>query len=129
MSIDYDRLREAFMQVDVPFPWRVDARPSKHHPEVTKFQVVGLDDSVVVEMEAEGEYAEVVERDLNLIALAPDMARELLALRDEIERTRDRVAGELERIGPELRAARVTLYAEREHVLDFCNRLLEGDAK
>lgn len=85
MSIDYDRLRDAFMQVDVPFPWKVDARPSKRHPEVTKFQVVGLDDSVVVEMEAEGEYAEVVERDLNFIALAPDMARELLRLRDGVQ--------------------------------------------
>ena len=84
MSIDYDRIWDAFMQVDVPFPWRVDARPSQHNPEVTKFQVVGLDDSVVVDMEAEGEYAEVVERDLNLIALAPDMARELLRLRREL---------------------------------------------
>lgn len=89
MSIDYDRLRDVFMQVDVPFPWRVDARPSKHHPEVTKFQVVGLDDSVVVEMETEGEYAEVVERDLNLIVLAPDMARELLRLRRELRDLRD----------------------------------------
>lgn len=85
MSFDYDRLRDAFIQVDVPFPWKVDARPSKHHPEVTNFQVVGLDDSVVVEMEAEGEYAEVVERDLDLIALAPDMARELLRLRDGVQ--------------------------------------------
>ena len=85
MSIDYDRIRDAFMQVDVPFSWRVDDRPSKHNPEVTKFQVVGLDDSVVVEMEAEGEYAEVVERDLNFIALAPDMARELLRLRDGVK--------------------------------------------
>lgn len=89
MTIDYDRLRDAFMHVDVPFPWRVDARPSKHHPEVTKFQVVGLDDSVVVEMEAEGEYAEVVERDLNLVALAPEMARELLRLRRELRDLRD----------------------------------------
>lgn len=89
MSIDYALLRDAFMQVDVPFPWKVDARPSKHHPEVTKFQVVGLDDSVVVEMEAEGEHAEVVERDLNLIALAPEMARELLRLRDGVEQLRE----------------------------------------
>lgn len=129
MSIDYDRLRDAFMQVDVPFPWRVDARPSKRHPKATKFQVVGLDDSVVVDMEAEGEYAEVVERDLNLIALAPDMARELLRLHSVLTETRDRIAGELDRIGPELQAAYVTLYAERKHFHDFCNHLLEGDTE
>lgn len=129
MSFDYDRLRDVFMQVDVPFPWKVDVRPSKHHPEVTKFQVVGLDDSVVVEMEAEGEYAEVVERDLNFIALAPDMARELLRLRDEIEKTRDRITDETARLPAELEAARITLRTEREHFLDFCNHLLEGDTE
>lgn len=57
----------------------------------------------------------------------PDAARELLALRSEIMATRDRVADELERTPVELRAARITLYAEREHFLEFCDRLLEGD--
>lgn len=88
-------------------------------PDEIHAPIVDIVDSTTDEPEVEPTH--------ELIALAPDMARELLALRDEIERTRDRVAGELERIGPELQAARITLYAEREHVLDFCNRLLEGD--
>lgn len=124
MSIDYDRLRK-LADEHTPGPWvrhpdqpralcNLDTKFLVHHEMVTNR---GMEPS-----------AEDV-ANTELIALAPDMARELLALRDEIERTRDRVAGELERIGPELRAARVTLYAEREHVLDFCNRLLEGDAK
>ena len=60
---------------------------------------------------------------------APDMARELLALRDEIEKTRDRITAEIERTPVELQAASITLYAEREHYLDFCNHLLNGDTE
>lgn len=48
-------------------------------------------------------------------------------LRREIMATRDRVADELERIPVELKAAWITLYAEREHILAFCNHLLNGD--
>ena len=126
MRFDHDRLRDAFMQVDVPFPWKVDARPSKHHPEVTKFQVVGLDDSVVVEMEAEGEYAEVVERDLNLIALAPDMARELLRLRRELTDLRDLMfthAGYLRKDGHDAAA-----YGAEGHAYRL-NRIIQGDTE
>ena len=124
MSFDYDRLRDAFIQVDVPFPWRVDARPSKHHPEVTKFQVVGLDDSVVVDMEAEGEYAEVVERDLNLIALAPELARELLRLRRELTDLRDLMythAGYLRKDGHGVAADHAENHAYR------LARIIQGD--
>ena len=62
-----------------------------------------------------------------LVALAPDMARELLRLRDEIERTRDRVKAELERTPVELQAARITLHTERVHMLGLCAHLLKGD--
>lgn len=47
-------------------------------------------------------------------------------LRREIMATRDRVADELEHIPEELHFARITLYTEREHMLAFCNHLLEG---
>lgn len=55
------------------------------------------------------------------------IARELLRLRDEIAATRDRITDEMKRTPAELQAARITLYAEREHTLAFCDHLLEGD--
>lgn len=115
MSIDYDLLRELAGKAS-PSPWRA----GKHG--YMGGQAIYNKNGVPLAFNVSGHNSE-------LAALAPDMARELLALRDEIERTRDRVAGELERIGPELQAARITLYAERGHVLDFCNRLLDGDTK
>lgn len=121
MSIDYDRLRE-LADEHTPGPWEQAPRGQIGNRELRAIvALVGGDESG----EQIGDCN--LEADRELIALAPDMARELLALRDEIERTRDRVAGELERIGPELQAARITLYAEREHFLAFCDRLLEGD--
>lgn len=60
---------------------------------------------------------------------APDMARELLRLRDEIEKTRDRIKGEIERTPAELQSARITLRTEREHLRDFCDHLLIGDTE
>lgn len=58
---------------------------------------------------------------------APDMARELLALRDEIEKTRDRIKDEIERTPVELQSARITLHTERVHMLALCTHLLNGD--
>ena len=113
MSIDYDRLRELSDRAS-PSPWRAG-----QHGYMGG-QAIYNKNGVPLAFNVSGDNSE-------LAALAPDMARELLALRDEIERTRDRVADELERIGPELQAARITLYAEREQVLDFCNSLLDGD--
>lgn len=59
--------------------------------------------------------------------LAPVLARELLALRGEIERTRDRITDELERTPAELQAAKITLHTERVHMLGLCAHLLSGD--
>ena len=56
-----------------------------------------------------------------------DLARELLALRDEIERTRDRITAEIERTPVELQAAKITLHTERVHMLGLCAHLLKGD--
>lgn len=123
MSIDYDRLRELANE-HTPGPWEQATRGQIGNRELrTIVALVGGDESG----EQIGDCN--LEADRELIALAPDMARELLALRNKIERTRDRIAGELERIGPELRATRVTLYTEREHLLNFCNHLLDGDTE
>lgn len=58
---------------------------------------------------------------------AEEIARELLALRDEIERTRDRITDEIERTPVELQSARITLHTERVHMLGLCAYLLGGD--
>ena len=112
MSIDYDRLRE-LADEHTPGPWLCERDGDEYE------FVIGTEDFGII-TEADDEV------DGHLIALAPDMARELLRLRRVLTETRDRIAGELERIGPELQAAHVTLYAERKHFHDFCNRLLDG---
>lgn len=68
-----------------------------------------------------GNYTLVLEKQ------GPDLARELLALRDEIERTRDRIIQEIERTPVELQAAKITLHTERVHMLGLCAHLLKGD--
>lgn len=122
MSIDYALLRELADKAS-PGPWTakrdewdevIVANESGH--------AMSWGEQVRFEMEA-GD----INADPHLVALAPDMARELLRLRDEIAATRDRVADELERTPAELQAARITLYTERDHFLAFCNDLLEGD--
>ena len=57
----------------------------------------------------------------------PALARELLALRREIERTRDRITAEIERTPAEVQAAKITLHTERVHMLGLCAHLLSGD--
>ena len=124
MSFDYDRLRE-LADEHTPGPW-------VRHPDQPR-ALCNLDTKFLVHHEmVKNRGMEPSAEDVantELIALAPVMARELLALRDEIEKTRDRIAGELERIGPELQSAYVTLYTEREHFIEFCNHLLEGDTE
>ena len=88
-SFDYDRLEEVWKQIDIPPPWKVDAWPSETRPGGTHYLVVGLDDSRVAEMEESADQ-NYVEQHLDLVALAPDMARELIRLRDGVEVIRDR---------------------------------------
>lgn len=58
---------------------------------------------------------------------AEEIARDLLALRGEIERTRARITDEIERTPAELQAAKITLHTERVHMLGLCAHLLKGD--
>lgn len=62
-----------------------------------------------------------------LNSLAVDVTRELLRIRAELEETLSNVEDHLTRTEPELRATRITLYAEREHFRDFCQHLLKGN--
>ena len=130
MSFDYDRLRE-LADEHTPGPWEVEQFEEQYAgcPPNTKFYLGSDDMQGIAVCEVSDRYYEQAKNNFEFMALAPDMARELLRLRDEIERTRDRIADELERTPAELRAARITLYTEREHFHDFCNHLLEGDTE
>ena len=74
-----------------------------------------------------GDEYDSYEAGLYLYERMKDMARELLALRGEIERTRDRITAEIERTPVELQAAKITLHTERVHMLGLCAHLLSGD--
>lgn len=113
MSIDYDLLRELAGKAS-PSPWRA----GKHG--YMGGQTIYNKNGVPLAFNVSGHNSE-------LAALAPDMARELLALRDEIEKTRDRITDEIERTPVELQAARITLHTERVHMLALCTHLLSGD--
>lgn len=69
------------------------------------------------------------EATIELERQGPDIARELLRLRDEIEKTRARITAEIERTPAELQSARITLHAERVHILALCTHLLNGDTE
>ena len=83
MSIDYDRLRELLDEA-TPGPWEQATRGQIGNRELRMVvAVVGGDESG----EQIGDSA--LEADRELVALAPSMARELLRLRDGVERYRD----------------------------------------
>ena len=71
MSIDYDRLRE-LSEYASPGPWRTD-----EHPYMDGQSVYNADGTRIAQ-HLSGNNAE-------LVALAPDMARELLRLRDGLD--------------------------------------------
>ena len=75
MSIDYDRLRE-LADYSTPGPWRTDEHQYMYGQSV--YEQGGLK----VAQRLSGYNAE-------LVALAPDMARELLRLHDEVEKLRE----------------------------------------
>lgn len=117
MSFDYDRLQELADTAN-PGPWELLDEYADGEPRPDTSRML---------RGAGGEYLGIMHTpDAQLAALAPELARELLRLRDEIQATRDRVADELERTPVEIKAARITMYAERRHFLAFCNDLLEG---
>lgn len=127
MSIDYDRLGELAEKAS-PAPWEVKVEETSTCGDLIEGLAawVEADNELVfgrgMEIEEDKELT-----NLALAALAPDMARELLALRGEIERTRARITDEIERTPAELQAAKITLHTERVHMLGLCAHLLSGD--
>lgn len=121
MTIDYDRLRELAEEA-TPGPW-------ERHPEMPR-ALVNLETRFMVHhemvknrgMEPSAEDAANTE----LIALAPDMARELPRLHDGIEVIRDYCAG----VAKNARAAGVhTVANEMYAIAKALTDLLEGDTE
>ena len=86
MSIDYDQLRE-LVDAATPGPWE----------QATRGQIGNRELRMIVAFVGGDESGEQIgdsnlEADRELIALAPDMARELLHLHDGVEVIRDRCA-------------------------------------
>ena len=106
MSIDYDRLRK-LADEHTPGPWQCDV--FEDGPEV---YVETADHSIVADTTDAA--------DGRLIALAPDMARELLALRDGVKQVADDLGANAE-YAPNIPAQ--TAYTEAERLL---TDLLEG---
>lgn len=112
MSIDYDQLRE-LAEYSAPGPWRTYDDPD------TDGQIVYDAEGFEVAEHLSGYNAE-------LAALAPDMARELLRLRDGVEVIRD------ELIFLAALLARDTYYAQSRYVRDHAKALtdlLNGDTE
>lgn len=115
MSVDYDRLRE-LVDEHTPGPWEQAPRGQIGNRELRAIvALVGGDESG----EEIGDCN--LEADRELIALAPDMARELLALRDGVKQVADEL-GEKADYAPNI--PRQAAYTEAEQRL---NHLLEGD--
>ncbi len=135
MSIDYDRLKDLLNECTTGQWQSHDYEPDPYcYPGATRFVIAADWDRVEI---AEGqagpsstspEYARKAS-DFALMAIAPDMARELLRLRDGVEAQRDtctRVATVCRSsIDPEASAVASNL----ESVARALTRLLNGDTE
>lgn len=90
MSIDYDRLRELAHE-HTPGPWEVEEFEEQYAgcPPTTKFYLGSDDFQNIATAETTERHYDQTRANFALIALAPDMARELLRLRDELGDLRD----------------------------------------
>lgn len=112
MSIDYNRLRE-IVEKHSPAPWAAIDKNDDGKPRPATSRLM---------RDTDGEYLGIMHHpDAELAALAPDMARELLALRDGVKQVADEL-GEKADYAPNI--PRQAAYTEAEQRL---NHLLEGD--
>ena len=120
MSIDYDRLRELANE-HTPGPWEQATRGQIGNRELrTIVALVGGDESG----EQIGDCS--LEADRELIALAPDMAHELLRLRRELTDLRDTMhtqAESLRNYGHRMSAANT------EHHAFLLDLIIQGDTE
>lgn len=123
-SIDYDRLRELLDEIS-PGPWEVET--FEEHPadcpEVTKLHLNSGDMQNIAVAEATNWYYGQADSNFTLMALAPDMARELLRLRDGVKQVADDL-GEKAEYAPNI--PRQSAYTEAESAI---NELLNGDTE
>ena len=132
MSIDYDRLRELRDECTTGQWQSHDYEPDPYcYPGATRFVIAADWDKVEI---AEGhagpstkssEYARKAS-DFALMALAPDMARELIRLRDELTDLRDTMHAHAELLRGESRPVAADYAHNHAHRL---TDLLNGDTK
>ena len=120
MSIDYDRLRE-LADEHTPGPWE----------QTTRGQIGNRELRAIVSLVGGDESGEQIgdcnlEADRELIALAPDMARELLRLRRELTDLRDRMNANADELN-----SRGYLYAAdyAHHHAHRLARIIQGDTE
>ena len=124
MRIDYDRLRGLVDEAS-PGPWEVEEFEEQYAdcPWVTKFYLGSEDMQSIAVGEATDRYYDQADSNFSLIALAPDMARELLRLRRELTDLRDLMhtnAGYLRKNGHDIAANWNDTHAHR------LDRIIEG---
>lgn len=122
MSIDYNRLRE-LRDGATPGPWTVGIDEDWNEVTIAnergRYRIGG--DQVRFEMEA-GNF----EFDPHLVALAPDLARELLRLRDGVEFVRDELQEGAEMLKEDGQRGYAAYVRSHAHTL---TDLLEGDTE
>lgn len=124
MTIDYDRLRELRDEA-TPGPWEVEQFEEQYAgcPPNTKFYLGSDDTQGIAVCEVSDRYYDQAKNNFEFIALAPDMARELLALRDGIKQAADELGASAE-YAPNV--PRQEAYLEAEQRL---TDLLNGDTE
>lgn len=127
MKIDYDRLKELADKAG-PGPWEVEEIAEQYvgYPAVTKFYLGSEDMQNIAVGEATDRHYDQAGNNFALITLAPDMAHELLRLREGIEVIRDYCAS----VGRNARAEGIhtianEMYANARALTD----LLNGDSE
>ena len=126
MSIDYDQLRELLDEAS-PEPWEVEQIDAQYSdcPSSTMFYLDGADMEIAVRQAIDRDYGRV-ESSFALMALAPDMARELLRLRRELIDLRGLMQTHAQYLAQDgLRTAAEYAY---DHALRL-TRILEGDTE
>ena len=136
MSIDYCRLRE-LLDAATPGPWEVETRPRLKYANGETWEEIGdilvfSDDYPAPLMALPEQTFEEAEQgpdnlaNARLMAASPDLARELLRLRDGVEVIRDRCAT----LAESARSAGIhTLAGEMDVNAKALTDLLEGDTE
>lgn len=130
MSIDYDRLWE-LAEKHSPAPWGVhqDNGELGAYGDTTRFFVADNGYAEIAQSEAVTlEKHRQLQADYELMALAPDMARELLRLRDGVKSVRDGMA-DLHHAGRVYRTKKTNATIPAHSIARHLTGLLKGDTE